>query len=164
MTGDTDEFPSALVTNRFPQLRVITDPIARYIVDFLSSPPDGKYNDEERRQVAQEEFERAFASRTVSYLTLSAIILSTILFLDKYITSIPNQTYGLAIDLIGAIILGRGLLLSPMAIVGNSTSGFGGPMPVFRANQAIDAADGVWGIALLIIGIIIQGFAVIGFL
>lgn len=163
MTDDNERCPIPLLDDRYRRIRSLTDPIAVRISSFLSSPPDDMYNDVGRRETALEEFKRAFASRSVEYTPILIIILLLLLNLSCRVEKFPNQIYGLAIDLFGAIILGRGLLLSPMGIVANATAGYGGPMPIFRANQALEATDGIWGISLLLLGIIIQGIAVTPF-
>jgi len=73
--------------------------------------------------------------------------------------TLQNQTYGLALDLTGAVILGRGLIKGPIPIAKESGQFWGYSPPVVKSLSK-DAVDGVFGITLLIVGILLQFVAI----
>jgi len=142
-------------------IRRITDPIGQGLLKRFSGA--GVYDPTEpsRVEAAEEDFLNAFARRSWWYSISTTVLLLILIVVEcTVLSSLPKQSYGLILDLIGAIILGRGLLLSPDAIVEKATAPFGGRMSGFRAAQAEDAADGVWGVSLLVLGVLLQGLAV----
>jgi hypothetical protein len=73
--------------------------------------------------------------------------------------TLQNQTYGLALDLTGAIILGRGLIKGPIPIAEESGQFWGYSPPVVKSLSK-DAVDGVFGITFLVVGILLQFVAI----
>lgn len=74
---------------------------------------------------------------------------------------VPNQSYGLSLDLLGATVLARGLLKGPYGIAAESGQYWSQSPPLRRALSE-DAADGIWGVSLLVAGILVQFLAVAG--
>jgi hypothetical protein len=69
--------------------------------------------------------------------------------------TLTNQMYGLGLDFLGAIILGRGLLMGRVAIGAVSAQRWG-YNPLLIKSLAKDSVDGVWGISIILVGIAFQ--------
>lgn len=144
-------------------VRRVTDPIGRWFLRRFSGARVYDIENAERIEAAREDFLNAFARRSWQYSIAASGFLFLLIIIECLLySSFPEQGYGLTLDLIGAAILGRGLLRSPETIVEMSSAAFGGPLPGLRAVLAEDTADGIWGISLLILGILFQGLAVTG--
>lgn len=149
----------------FDLWRRFTDPIGRFLVSRLNSLAD--FDKEDTRNDAQKEARKQclliFARRSWRYLTLSVLVLLLVAVGDRIVCgTLQNQTYGLALDLTGAVILGRGLIKGPIPIAEESGQFWGYSPPVIKSLSK-DAVDGVFGIAFLIVGILLQFLAIINF-
>lgn len=149
-------------------MRRFTDPIGEKILDFVTNKAvkeDAKerLNDPASAvRDARDQFLHYFADRTKTYLIAVFLILATLGVID-YLScaGVPNQGYGLSVDLLGAIVLARGLLKGPYGIASESAQYLDSSPPLRRA-LAEDSADGVWGVTLLISGIVLQFISVSG--
>ena len=136
-----------------------------WVRDTLTEHPDEsniRIFKEQLVPEAEKQFLEAFSKKFLPYLYSLAVLLLIVFVLDLALgCSVPNQTYGLLIDLAGAIILGRGLLMGPDTIAAQYATS-----PIFRTYRlrlaANDAVDGVWGIFFLGFGIVLQLLAPIG--
>lgn len=146
----------------FSLWRKVTDPIGRLLVDELNSLAD--FDDDDIRDDAQEEareqFLLTFARRSGRYLVLAMLVLFLVAVGDMMTCgTLQNQSYGLAIDLTGAVILGRGLIKGPIPIAKESGQFWGYSPPVIKSLTK-DAVDGVFGITFLVVGILLQFVAI----
>lgn len=110
------------------------------------------------------DFLNGFAWRTMAY-SPAIVILTLLLYLIGSFegVSISLLSYGLSIEVTGAIILGRGLLSDPVEIANQATIPFGGISDYFSKSLATDAADGIWGVSLILLGAAISGISTVGF-
>lgn len=149
-------------------MRRFTDPIGTRLLNFFTNEAVKEDANERLNDPAsavrevRELFLEYFAGRTKTYLIASIVVLVVIGAID-YGTrgGVPNQSYGLALDLLGATVLARGLLKGPYGIAAESGQYWSQSPPLRRA-LAEDAADGIWGVTLLITGILVQFLAVAG--
>lgn len=96
------------------------------------------------------------SSRSVTYLTVVGGLLGLLLVADVVLCGgLPDQFYGLSLDLFGAVVLGRGLLSGKYEIAALSMSAWN-YSPELLDQFAKDAVDGLWGITLLITGVLLQ--------
>lgn len=144
------------------KIRTVSDPIAAALLRLFDSLTE--FNEEEAhndaKQVANEHFKQKFAERFLIYPLLATASLVLVFAIDYSLCwRLSNQSYGLSIDLLGAIILGRGLLMGGVAIgaVGTSKLGYN---PLLVKSMAKDSVDGVWGVAYILIGLTLQIIAV----
>lgn len=149
-------------------MRRLTDPVGTRLLEFFTNEAVKEDANERLKdpgsavREARELFLDYFARRTKTYLIASVVLLVVIGAID-YGTcgAVPNQSYGLALDLFGATVLARGLLKGPYGIAAESGQYWSQSPPLRRALSE-DAADGIWGVALLIAGILLQFLAVAG--
>lgn len=149
-------------------MRRFTDPIGTLLLDFFTNEAIKEDANERLNDPAsavrevRELFLDYFARRTKTYLIASIVLLVVIGTID-YGTcgGVPNQSYGLSLDLLGATVLARGLLKGPYGIAAESGQYLSESPPLRRA-LAEDAADGIWGVGLLVTGILVQFLAVAG--
>lgn len=73
--------------------------------------------------------------------------------------AIPNQVYGLSVDIFGALVLGRGVLKGPYTITGST--GFSTSRQK-QNNLTESSVDGVFGVFFLVLGLILQIVALSG--
>jgi hypothetical protein len=149
--------------------RRIVDRIGRSLIwGVLSSsedrPNDNTSSDTERRALhAEKDFLDRFAAGTKLYGFLGLLVPAAIWGVDIALCGqVPNILPGLVMELAGAWVLARAVLVGPKQMLNISTSGFGGPTPAFRKALAEDAADGIWGVSLLVLGIVVQSIASAG--
>lgn len=146
------------VTDRIGRglLRLLTNEVAKEEANTRLGRPEDSVED------ATDTFLKQFYSRTKIYGPVVSVALFVILVVDGTIcTPIPSQIYGLTLDILGAIILGRGLLKGPYSIAMEAASYYQKSPP--RENSlAQDLTDGVWGISLLVVGVGLQFVAVAG--
>lgn len=149
-------------------MRRLTDPVGTRLLDFFTN--EAVKEDAQERlndpasavRESRELFLDYLARRTKTYLIASIVLLAVIGAIDYWMCgSVPNQSYGLSLDLFGALVLARGLLKGPYDIAAESGQYFSESPPLRRA-LAEDAADGIWGVTLLIVGILLQFLAVAG--
>lgn len=152
-------------------IRWFTDPIAEILMRFFNGPYPVdvssylKSREDYEGQVADhhvkhysdsiENFRKEFAKGTVRYGT---VLLLTIVMLGF---SVPWQIVGISLNVIGAIILARGLLSGPITITVQSSGAWGGTNPELRDAMIQDAIDGTWGVFLLLSGVIFQAVAIL---
>jgi len=146
----------------FDLWKKLTDPIGRFLIGWMNSLSD--FDEEEARDDAQddarEQFLLTFASRSWQYLILAVIVLCGVAIVDVLVCgTLQNQTYGLALDLTGAVILGRGLIKGPIPIAEESGQFWGYSPPVIKSLSQ-DAVDGVFGVTFLVVGILLQFAAI----
>jgi len=140
------------------RLRPYSDPIANALLTIFDSltefDEDEAHSDAKR--VATEHFQEKFAERIIVYTIFSLLLLAIVAAIDiLQCGALTNQMYGLGLDLLGAIILGRGLLMGGVAIgaVAGSKVGYN---PLLTKSLAKDSVDGVSGITIILIGIVLQ--------
>lgn len=157
------------------KIRIFTDPFAEGLMRFLNGPYPIKVKPHLEKQLAGKEpsgfhieyykgagevFREQFAIRTVEYIIIVMFILGIFWLINTFrIGRIPLQIIGISINLLGAAVLGRGLLSGPIIITQQSMSGYGGYNPELRDSMLQDSVDGAWGIFFLIVGIIIQAIS-----
>ena len=143
--------------------RELTHPVGWLLMRWLNWRADpSEYNPSDQAQEeAREEFLRIFADRSWRYTVLgSGIPLFGVATIDLMVCwSLNNQAYGLALDLTGAVILGRGLIKGPVPIARESTARFGYSPPIVTS-LIKDSVDGVFGITFLVTGVLLQFIAV----
>ncbi|WEL18886.1 hypothetical protein SVXHr_2743 [Halorhabdus sp. SVX81] len=149
-------------------MRRLTDPIGTRLLNFITNESVKEDANERLKdpasvvRQAREEFLDYFAGRTKVYLLVAAALLAAIGVVDiGTCGAVPNQSYGLTLDLFGAIVLARGLLKGPYGMAAESGEYWNQSPPLRRA-LAEDAADGIWGVTLLVTGILLQFLAVAG--
>lgn len=148
---------------------IITNKAGKFLIRRIFSSSDSESS---RRNKTKKE--RAIAKAEVDFLYyfhrdsiiygFFGIVFPVIILLIDIIAcgSVPNFIFGLCMELTGAWALAQAVFVSPQEIYDISTSGFGGPSLEFRRALAKEAADGFWGISLLIAGITAQSLAQIG--
>lgn len=149
-------------------MRRFTDRIGEKILDFVTNEAikedaNDRLNDPASAvSDARDRFLDYFADRTKTYLIAAFLILVVIGITDYLLCgAVPDQTYGLSLDLFGAVVLARGLLKGPYGIASESAQYWSSSPPLRRA-LAEDSADGVWGVTLLVTGIALQFISVAG--
>lgn len=149
-------------------IRTVTDAIGTRLLDFFTNEAVKEDANERLNDPASAVrevrglFLDYFAGRTKTYLMTSVVILAVIGVIDfGTCGGVPNQLYGLSLDLLGATVLARGLLKGPYGIAAESGQ-YWSQSPPLRKALAEDAADGIWGVTLLITGILFQILAVAG--
>lgn len=140
------------------KIRPYSDPVANALLllfDSLTEFDEAEAR-EEAKEIATEHFQQKFAERMLVYPICSLISLFIVGMIDiAQCGTLTNQMYGLGIDFLGAIILGRGLLMGGVAI-GAVAGQRWGYNPLLIKSLAKDSVDGVWGITLILIGIVLQ--------
>lgn len=143
-------------------LEASRDSLAEEVWETPNIHHDAPQNWEEELEYIREQFRESFYSRTKQYLKLVGGSVLMLLLLDLYSSfTLPPQTYGLVIDLIGASILGRGLFHGKFSILFEVRNRTAGRELFIIPKKAKETVDGVWGIFLLILGI---SFQVVGIL
>ncbi|MCO8256270.1 hypothetical protein NKF26_20880 [Haladaptatus sp. AB618] len=111
---------------------------------------------------AEEDFLEVFAVRSFEYVFgWIGVVLLTIFVVDLFSCgTLPNQTYGLGLDVIGAVILGRGLLKGTYSIAAETATKVG------FSREKIDSlventVDGILGITILVLGVALQFLATV---
>lgn len=138
----------------------IVHPIAELVLAILNSTETLEQDDSEShkraKSKAKDSFIDVFAQRSLQYLLFIGLVLTVTAGLDFYLCGeLSDQSYGLAVDLSGAIILGRGLLQGSIPIANQSTEGYNYNEAVVES-LAKDSVDGFYGISFLICGIFLQ--------
>lgn len=146
----------------------ITDPLARYVFTLIDDTKESDEFDvtegkwEKMHTSLNNEFLDTFSQRFWRYMGLVVVVLVSLFIIDLVACgSLPNQAYGLGLDLLGAAILGRGLLNTPENILRRAANAYGYNSTILRS-LSHDIIDGIWGIFLLITGIIVQFIAING--
>lgn len=152
-------------SNLVQKVRRVSDPVSAALLRLFDSLTefDEEEAHNEAKDVAQEAFQQKFGERALVYPLISIALVAIVGVIDFILCwSLSNQMYGLSLDLLGAIILGRGLLMGGVAIgaVGSSNVGYNS---LLVKSMAKDSVDGVWGVFLLLFGLLIQIIAVAGF-
>lgn len=151
-------------------LRRLTDPVGRSILYLLvdtDAEADAKRrlnNPKDDVDEVTELFLEYLATRTKSYLAAIGVLL-LLLFTSDLVAcgQVPGQAYGLLLDICGAVVLGRGLLKGPYRMAAEAAAYLSKSVPRQRAVTQ-DLADGLWGVFLLIFGVLVQFAAVFGLL
>lgn len=151
--------------------RWVTDQIGQFLIWDLFSTGEvtrPSKDSTDRSEIDTLKAERTFLDQfwnsTVKWGGLGIVLPLVLVVLDIFLCGIvPNGTFGILMEVIGALALASGILIDPMTMRRVSTSGWGGPSPAHRRSLAIDAADGSWGIFLVVSGTIWQSLAVSGF-
>jgi hypothetical protein len=142
----------------------IVHPIAKLVLTILNSSDSLELDNSEAHKKAKSKardvFIDVFTQRSLHYLLFIGLVLTLTAGLDFYFCGeLSNQSYGLAVDLSGAIILGRGLLQGSIPIANQSTEGYDYSEAVVES-LAKDSVDGFYGISFLICGIFLQMISV----
>lgn len=143
--------------------RTVTNPVGRFLVNWMNSMAG--FNGDDIRDAAQEEareqFLEIFAKRSWRYIVFgTGLVLFGVAVADMMTCgTLQNQTYGLALDLTGAVILGRGLIKGPVRIAKESEQVWGYSPPVIKSLSR-NAVDGIFGVTFLIVGILLQFVAI----
>lgn len=147
----------------FDWWRRLTNPVGRFLVSRLNSVSDFDEDDtmDDVQEEARKEFLEIFAKRSWRYTVFWAgFVLFGVTIADIVACgTLQNQTYGLALDLTGAVILGRGLVKGPIPIAKEASTGWG-YTPAVVTSLSKDAVDGIFGITFLIVGILFQFIAI----
>lgn len=150
-------------------IRSITDRIGRRLVWGVFSSAEDRPDKisasriERRALYAEMDFLYHFYRATKVYGSLGIVFPFLVFILDIIMCGgVPNIFPGVIMELTGAWVLARAVLLGPDQIRDISTSGYGGPSPSFRKALAGDAADGIWGVSLLVAGMVLQSLAAAG--
>ena len=131
-----------------------------YDADFIHGVLVRKRNDIEE---VKNNFLNGFAWRTMAYVPAVVVVVLFLHLLSSARTvTVPVTAYGSSIQVIGGIILGRGLISGPVEIVDQAGIPYGGISSYFAKALATDAADGIWGITLILLGASIAGLSTIG--
>jgi len=155
-------------------VRNVTDPIAERLMKWYNGPYPvnvGEFLSERQEsppletqikyyEDGFEKFKIEFAKRSWQYSLLLVLITVTYAVADYCLADFSLQLMGLAVDLFGAVVLGRGLISGPVTVIEQSMSGFGGYNSDLRDSLLSDTIDGTWGISLLLLGILIQATSV----
>lgn len=144
------------------KLRPYSDPVANALLLLFDSLTE--FDEDEARKeakgIAIEHFQQKFAERMLVYPICSLFLLLIVGAVDfAQCGALTDQMYGLVLDLLGAIILGRGLLMGGIAIGAVSGQRWG-YNPLLIKSLAKDSVDGVWGISIILVGIILQIIAI----
>lgn len=143
-------------------IRKYSDPIALVFLSIFDSLTEFDEDEarDEAKDIAVEHFQQKFAERFVTYPIIVILLIIVVGVVDwSQCGGLSNQMYGLSIDLIGALILGRGLLMGGVAIGAVAGTRFG-YNPLLIKTLAKDSVDGVWGVSLILVGIALQIIAV----
>lgn len=144
------------------KLQYFTDPLAGKLLnlfDLMTEYDEDAASDDAKNKV-ESVFKSKFAERVIIYVPLAILSILIVGGIDSiFCGDLPNQTYGLAIDLFGAMILGRGLLRGGIAIGTVTRTQLNYNVSLAKA-MAKDSVDGVWGIFLILVGIVLQFIAV----
>jgi len=153
----------------FPRWKLVTDPVGLLLLDLLDLRfPDRIHGRDLEGWIRENELENVerefllfFAERSWRYFSVVMLSICLIYSIEIYAVNLPDQSYGLYLDLLGAVILGRGLLNDRYTIsnMGKNSQMYPSPILIFKCR---DTVDGVWGISLLVIGILLQ-FASVAF-
>ena len=164
-------------------VRRITDPIAQIYMElrnveeskkrYYDIDTDGMEIDrihstlvrqQENFKEVKNDFLNGFAWRSMTYFPI-VILLVLSLYVIGCMTnvSVPLLSYGSSIQVIGGIILGRGLISEPVEIINQAGIPYGGISSYFAKSLATDAADGIWGIFLVLLGATISGLSTVSF-
>ncbi|TKX42467.1 hypothetical protein EXE41_17110 [Halorubrum sp. SD690R] len=139
-------------------IRPYSDPVASTLLLVFDSLTEFDEDEarEEAKEMATEHFQQKFAERMLVYPFCSMISLLLVGLVDVFqCGALTNQIYGLVVDFLGAIILGRGLLMGGVAIGAVSGTRWG-YNPLLIKSMAKDSVDGVLGITIILIGILLQ--------
>lgn len=148
------------------------------LTSFLAAKRSGSHNptikDTDSKSGIEPLFRSMFAERLSETIKWVGIVLVLVLAIDYFFLSIPEQVYGLVLDLSGAVIVARGLFRgaeeirassSGVTITGysstlidRSTENEGLASP--RAIEVGSTVDGIIGSSLLCIGFLVQIWAV----
>lgn len=140
------------------RIRKYSDPVALVLLSFFDALTEFDENEarEEAKELAVEHFQQKFAERFLTYPLMTFLLVLIVAVSDVLqCGALSNQMYGLSIDFLGAVVLGRGLLMGGVAIGAVSGQRWG-YNPLLIKSLAKDSVDGVWGISLILIGIGIQ--------
>jgi len=143
------------------KIRPYSDIVARALLSIFDSLTefDEEEAKEDAKDIATEHFQQKFAERMIVYPVYSVFFLAIVAIVDVLqCGSLTNQMYGLGLDFLGAIILGRGLLMGRVAIGAVSGQRWG-YNPLLIKSLAKDSVDGVWGITIILVGIALQVIA-----
>lgn len=154
-------------------IRNITDPIVEIVMHFLNDPYPVELcshldlNTIGNQELADhylnyfedaiEKFRDQFARRSIQYVS----ILILLYLLEAAFISVSLQGIGISVDIIGAMILARGLLNGPIIISHQSWGEYTGGNTDLRDSMIQDAIDGLWGIFLLLTGFLLQSIAIL---
>ena len=149
------------------KLRLFTDPLVKLILNIIRPKYQSQMvsradhpNMERWYEQSEQDILEIFADRFIPYLVLAFSIPAVLYFVHFMGPDFPNQAYGLWLDLVGAVILGRGLITDPISLGEQSSGAYGGWLPDLRTSLAADFVDGIWGILLITTGILAQSVAV----
>lgn len=140
------------------RIRPISDPVASLLLSLFDSLTefDEEEAHDDAKEIAEEHFQQKFAERMLVYPMFSILFLLLVAVIDVVqCGALSNQMYGLALDLIGAMILGRGLLMGGVAMGAVSEMSWD-YNPLLIKSMAKDSVDGVWGMSLILVGIALQ--------
>lgn len=151
-------------------LRPISDRLGRFLIWKVFSPEgeerpreDGVSDRERRELYAEEDFLHHFEKKTKVYGAWGIFVPLFLLLGDVLFCGVvPNILPGVLMELVGAWALAQALFVGPADMRNISSSGYGGISPPFRRALAMDAADGICGIVLLVLGTIWQSLATVG--
>lgn len=154
-------------------LRWFTDPIGNWLLRTVQSKEVKEYVEntfpraEEGSDTpahvpeAREMFLKYFEKLSKRYAVIVVILVAAILLADRFTCgSIPNQYLGLTIEVVGAVLLGKGLLKGAYSLAAHP--GRLSTAHAIEVEWTTDAVDGFWGISLLLVGITVQFIALVG--
>lgn len=153
-------------------LRRLTDPIGKWVMGVIQSEETkrrvkenlpNESPDSERPSgltEVEEEYLELFEEKTKRY---SLIVLTGLVILSGFdiglCGAIPNQVFGLSVDIFGALVLGRGVLKGPYTITGSTGMGTSRQK---QNNLTESSVDGVFGVFFLVLGLLLQIVALSG--
>ncbi|MFC4990102.1 hypothetical protein [Saliphagus infecundisoli] len=121
-------------------------------------PSDIEYRESETLAEYSEEgievFREQFGVKTAEYTLLTALLIGGYLALAP--KTLNPQIIGIAVNVLGALVLARGLFMGPVAIAETTLGGYGGYNSDLRDLMIQDAIDGFWGAILILSGFLIQ--------
>ena len=153
-------------------LRRLTDPLGKWVMRQIQSEEAKEEVKDTLTKESQdsdkpsglteveEEFLDLFEIGGKKYIFVFLLVIAVLLAIDVALCgAMPNQVFGLSIDIFGALLLGKGVLKGPYTITGST--GFGTSRRK-QHNLTEGSVDGIYDVFFLVLGLLAQIAAISG--